>query len=181
MPVVDPLSMGLITNSLSPTQSSIIGTIQRGRNDATAPLSSSPLLSFHFVSYANRTAALGSTSSTPSPESEGRKDLQTTTSPESKERKDLQTTISPESEEQKDLQTAIPPESEGRKDLQTTIAALREEIGRLKQENLEVTGQLEMAVASKEKYDRLMVDLNAERATLRRQVSNLKVSIRIWL
>ena len=158
--------MGLITNSLSPpTQSSIIGTLQRGRNDAAAPLSSSPLLSIHFVSYANRTAALESASSTPSPESE--------------ERKDLQTTISPESEEQKDLQTAIPPESEGRKDLQTTIAALREEIGKLKQENLEVTGQLEVAVASKEKYDRLMVDLNAERATLRRQVSDLKVSIRI--
>ena len=166
MPIVDPLSMGLITNSLSPpTQSSIIGTLQRGRNDAAAPLSSSPLLSTHFVPYANRTAALESASSTPSPESE--------------ERKDLQTTISPESEEQKDLQTAIPPESEGRKDLQTTIAALREEIGKLKQENLEVTGQLEVAVASKEKYDRLMVDLNAERATLRRQVSDLKVSIRI--
>ena len=46
-------------------------------------------------------------------------------------------------------------------------------------ENLEVTGQLEVAVASKEKYDRLMVDLNAERATLQRQVSDLKVSIRI--
>ena len=177
--------MGWITNSLSPTQSSIIGTIQRGRNDATAPLSSSPLLSLHFVSYANRTAALGSASSTPSPESEERRDLQTTTPPttppESKERKGLQTTISPESEEQKDLQTAISPESEGRKDLQTTIVALREEIGKLKQENLEVTGQLEVAVASKEKYDRLVVDLNAERATLQRQVSNLEVSIRIWL
>ena len=178
--------MGLITNSLSPpTQSSIIGTLQRGRNDAAAPLSASPLLSIHFVSYANRAAALGSASSTPSPESEERRDLQTTTPPttppESKERKGLQTTISPESEEQKDLQTAISPESEGRKDLQTTIVALREEIGKLKQENLEVTGQLEVAVASKEKYDRLVVDLNAERATLQRQVSNLEVSIRIWL
>ena len=135
-----------------------------------ALLSSSPLLSSLFVSYANRAAALESTSSTPSPESEEWKTLQ------------------------------------------TTIAELREENGELKSENLEVTGKLEVVVASQEafrsqalslkeinttqqddikslraelaetedKYDRFTVDSNAEKAALQIQIFDLEVSTRVW-
>ena len=135
-----------------------------------ALLSLSPLLSSLFISYANRAAALESSPSTPSPESEEWKALQ------------------------------------------ITIAELREENGELKSENLEVTGKLEVAVASQEafrsqalslkeinttqqddikslraelteaedNYDRFMVDSNVEKASLQVQVSDLEVGARLW-
>ena len=135
-----------------------------------ALLSLSPLLSSLFISYANRAAALELASSTPSPKSEGGKALQ------------------------------------------ATIAALREEIEKLKSENFEVTGKLEVAAASretfrsqvsslkeanttqqddikslraelvetKEKYNRFVVNSNAEITALQIRVFDLEVGARIW-
>jgi len=154
--------MSPITNPLSPaTQSDILGILQREQDRAITLLSSSPLLASLFVSYANQATALESASATPSPESEEWKDLQ------------------------------------------NTIATLEEEIKKLKSENFELTKGLELAEAFrsqvlslkavnatqqdeveslrvefaevKEKYDRLMVDSNAEKAALQIRVLDLEV------
>ena len=154
--------MSPITNPLSPaTQSDILGILQREQDRAITLLSSSPLLASLFVSYANQVAALESASATPSPKSEEWKDLQ------------------------------------------NTIATLEEEIKKLKSENLELTKGLELAEAFrsqvsslkainatqqddieslrvefaevKEKYDRLMVDSNVEKAALQIRVLDLEV------
>ena len=161
--------MGSITSSLSPaTQSEILGILQREQDHAVALLSSSPLLSSLFVSYASRAVALEATSS------------------------------------------ALPTESEERKLFQATVTALQEENERLKSDNLELTRELEAAVASweafrsqasslmevntiqqgdiqslradlvevREKYDRFVADSNIERAALQIKIFDLEVSVR---
>ena len=164
--------MGPITASLSPaTQSDILGILQREQDHAMALLSSSPLLSSLFVSYANRAAALESASSTPSPESE--------------EWKTLQTTIAELREENGELKS----ENFGvTGKLEAAVAsqeAFRSQVLSLKEINTtqqDDTKSLRAELAEAEdNYDRFMVDSNTEKASLQVQVSDLEVGARFWL
>ena len=151
--------MGLTTSLLPPaTQIDALGIHRREQDCAIALLSSGPL-------FVSQVAALEPASATPSPESEEWKNIQ------------------------------------------NTIVTLREEIKKLRSENLEMAGGLEVAEASLEalcshvlslkeanatqtddiktlraelieadvKYDRLVMDSNAERAALRVQVLDPEV------
>ena len=164
--------MGPITTSLSPaTQNDILGILQREQDHAMALLSSSPLLSSLFVSYANRAAALESASSTPSPESE--------------EWKTLQTTIAELREENGELKS----ENFGvTGKLEAAVAsqeAFRSQVLSLKEINTtqqDDTKYLRAELAEAEdNYDRFMVDSNTEKASLQVQVSDLEVGARFWL
>ena len=164
--------MGPITTSLSPaTQNDILGILQREQDHAMALLSSSPLLSSLFVSYANRAAALESASSTPSPESE--------------EWKTLQTTIAELREENGELKS----ENFGvTGKLEAAVAsqeAFRSQVLSLKEINTTQQDDIKSLRAelteAEDNYDRFMVDSNTEKASLQVQVSDLEVGARFWL
>ena len=164
--------MGPITASLSPaTQSDILGILQREQDHAMALLSSSPLLSSLFVSYANRAAALESASSTPSPESE--------------EWKTLQTIIAELREENGELKS----ENFGvTGKLEAAVAsqeAFRSQVLSLKEINTTQQDDIKSLRAelteAEDNYDRFMVDSNTEKASLQVQVSDLEVGARFWL
>ena len=164
--------MGPITASLSPaTQSDILGILQREQDHAMALLSSSPLLSSLFVSYANRAAALESASSTPSPESE--------------EWKTLQTIIAELREENGELKS----ENFGvTGKLEAAVAsqeAFRSQVLSLKEINTTQQDDIKSLRAelteAEDNYDRFMVDSNMEKASLQVQVSDLEVGARFWL
>ena len=164
--------MGPITTSLSPaTQNDILGILQREQDHAMALLSSSPLLSSLFVSYANRAAALESASSTPSPESE--------------EWKTLQTTIAELREENGELKSESL-EVTGK--LEAAVAsqeAFRSQVLSLKEINTTQQDDIKSLRAelteAEDNYDRFMVDSNMEKASLQVQVSDLEVGARFWL
>ena len=136
-----------------------------------ALLSSSPLLSSLFVSYANRAAALESASSTPSPESE--------------EWKTLQTTIAELREENGELKS----ENFGvTGKLEAAVAsqeAFRSQVLSLKEINTTQQDDIKSLRAelteAEDNYDRFMVDSNTEKASLQVQVSDLEVGARFWL
>ena len=136
-----------------------------------ALLSSSPLLSSLFVSYANRAAALESASSTPSPESE--------------EWKTLQTIIAELREENGELKS----ENFGvTGKLEAAVAsqeAFRSQVLSLKEINTTQQDDIKSLRAelteAEDNYDRFMVDSNTEKASLQVQVSDLEVGARFWL
>jgi len=155
-----------ITNSLSPaTKTDILGILQREQDRAIAFLSSSPLLTSLFVSYANQAAAFESASATPSPESEERKTLLL-------QRDDSILKI--EKLESMNLEV-----TEGLEAAEASREAFRCQVLSLKevnttQENDIKSLQAELAEA-KENYDRLMVGSDAERAALQIRVLDLEV------
>ncbi|KAF9641940.1 hypothetical protein BDM02DRAFT_3124979 [Thelephora ganbajun] len=128
-------------------------------------LSSSPLLASLFVSYANQAAALESTLATPSPESEEWKALQTTIS-----------TLEEKTEKLKseNLETVgrLEAAAASQEAFRSQVSSLREvnttqqdDIKSLRAELTEVKG----------KHDRLLVESNAERASLQVRVLDLEV------
>jgi chromosome segregation ATPase len=130
-------------------------------------LSSSPLLASQFLSYANRAAAPEPASTAPSPESE--------------ERKALRETIVRLLEENQKLKS----ESRGMvQKLRATEAsqeASRSRLSPLKETNTTQQGNIgslrEELVEIEDKYDRFMLDSNAERAALRAHVLDLEVRL----
>ena len=158
--------MGPIANSLSPiTQSDILGILQREQDRAMALLSSSPLLASLFVSYANQAATLESASTTPSPES--------------KEWRGLQDTISILEEEIRRLKSENLEMAEGMEAAGASQEAFRSQVTSLKEVNTTQQDDIKSLRAelneTKDKYDRLLVNSNAENAALQAQVSDLEV------
>jgi len=164
--------MGLITNSLSPaTQTDILGILQREQDRAIALLSSSPLLSSLFVSYANQAAALESAFAIPSPESE--------------EWKALQNTIATLQQEVEKLKSDNLEVTEGLEAVEASREAFRSQVASLKEINATQRGDIESLreelTEVKDKYNRLLVDSNAEKATLQVQVLDLEVRLGLRL
>ena len=158
-----------IMNSLSPaTQSDILGILQREQDRAVALLSSSPLLASLFVSYANQAAAFESASATSPTESD--------------EWKSLENTISALQNEVDKLK----PENikmVGRLEVgAASLEAFRSQVASLKEVNAarqhEIDSLRAELIESKDQYDRLWEDSNAERDSLLSMVSDLEVSLR---
>ena len=163
--------MGLITNSLSPaTHSDILRILQREQDYAVELLSLSPLLSSLFVSYANRVIALDSSPSVPSPESEEGKALQSTAATLREENKKLKSEIL---DVTRKLEVAVASQETFR----SQVSSLKEV--NTTQHNDNKTLRRELGEA-REKYDRLVVDSNAEKAALQILVLNLEVGTGIW-
>ena len=161
-----PSRMGPIAGSPSPIiQRDILGILQREQDRATALLSSSPLLASLFVSYANQAAALESTSATPPPESE--------------EWKALLNTIATLREEIRKLESKNLEMAKGLEMAEASQEAFRSHVTFLKevhmnQENDIKSLQVEL-IETREKYDRLAVDSDAEMTALRNLVLDLEV------
>jgi len=159
---------GPITNSLSPaTKTDILGILQREQDRAIALLSSSPLLTSLFISYANQAAALESASATPSPESE--------------EWKGLQNAIITLREGIEKLESENVKVTEGLEAAEASREAFRSQVSSLKEVNTTQENDIrslraELAEA-KEKYDQLMVGSNAEKAALQIRVLDLEVRL----
>ena len=160
-----------VTSSLSLiTQSDILGILQREQDHAVALLSLSPLLSSLFVSYANRAAVLGSVSATPSLGSEEWKTLQDSITALREENEKLRLDnlgVVGELRSSAASQEAFRSQVSSLKEVNT---AQQENIKNLREELAEAEG----------KYDRLMVDSNAETAALQIQVLDLEVSACAW-
>jgi len=155
-------------NSLSPaTQSDCLGILQREQDRAMVLLSSSPLLASLFISYANQAAALESTSTTPSPGNE--------------ELKSLQNTIATLQEGIEKLTSENLEVTEGLEAATASQEAFRSQVSSLKE--VSVTQQDDIKslraklIEAKGKYDRLLADSNAERATFQTQVLDLEVRL----
>ena len=162
--------MGQITDSLSPVKNDILGILQREQDHAVELLSLSPLLSSLFISYANRAAALETTSATPSPESE--------------EWKSLQDTVAGLQEENEKLKLENL-EVVGKMDAaMASREAFCSQVSSLKEVNTTQQGDIRLLRAElaevKVEYDRLVADSNAERTALRIKNSDLEVSTHIW-
>ena len=130
-------------------------------------LSLSPLLSSLFVSYANRVAALESASATPSPESE--------------EWKALQTTVTALREENEKLRLDAREIAEKLEVAGASQEAFRSQIASLKEVNTTQQDDIKSVRAelseAKDKYNRLKVDSDAEKAALEVQVLDLEVRL----
>jgi len=160
-----------IANSFPPTtQSDILGILQREQDHAVALLSSSPLLSSLFISYANRAAALESASATPSPGSKGWKALQGAVAALQEENENLK---SNNVEVKGKLEEAT-----------ASQEAFRSQVAALKESNITQQEEIKLLreglVVAEGKYGRLIADSNTERAALQIQVSDLKVKARVW-
>jgi len=130
-------------------------------------LSLSPLLSSLFISYANRAAALESAPATPSPESEEWKTLQATI-----------VTLREENEKLK-LETR---EAAGKLEAaEASQEAFRSQVSSLREVNTTQRDDIESLraelVETRDKYDRLVVSSNAEKAALEAQVLDLEVRL----
>lgn len=160
--------MSPIANSLPPaTQSDILGILQREQDRAIALLSSSPLLASLFVSYANQAAAFESY--TPPAESE--------------EWKALENTVSRLQEEVDKLKPENLEITERLVAAGASLEAFRSQVTSLKEVNvvqrLDIGSLQAELFESKDKYNRLVEDSNAERDVLQSTVSDLKVSSEI--
>ena len=159
--------MGPITSSLSPaTQSDILGILQREQDHAVTLLSLSPLLSSLFVSYAHRAAALESTSSTHSTESE-QKAHQTAVAAFREENERLKL-------ENLDVARRSEAVAASQETFRAHISSLKEVIATQQNDIKSLRAEL---VEGREKHDRLVV----ERAALQIQVIDLEASVRVWL
>jgi len=127
-------------------------------------LSLSPLLSSLFVSYANRAAALESTSATPSPDSE--------------EWKALQATITALREENERLRSEACEMAEKLGAANASQEAFRSQVSSLKEVNVIQQVNIKSLQAesfdAKEKYDRLVVDSNTQKSALQIHVLDLE-------
>ena len=130
-------------------------------------LSLSPLLSSLFVSYANRVAALESASATPSPESEEWKALQTTVTALREENEKLRL-------EAREIAEKLEVAGASQEAFRSQIASLKE-VNTTQQDDIKFV-RAELSEA-KDKYGRLKVDSDAEKAALEAQVLDLEVRL----
>jgi len=128
-------------------------------------LTLSPLLSSLFISYADRAAALEAASASPSPESEEWKALQATIVT-------LQEEIEKLKSENLDMTGRLEASA-------ASHEAFRSQVSSLKDANVaqqdDIKSLRAKLVEAKDKYDRLIIDSNAERAALQIQVLDLEV------
>ena len=129
-------------------------------------LSSSPLLASLFVSYANQAAVLGS--DTPSTESEEWKALEDTISRLQEEVDKL----TPENGEMKGKLEAAAASQEA---FRSQITALKE-VNTTQQDDIK--SLREELLEAKSKYDKLVIDSNAEKVVLQDRVLDLEVRLR---
>jgi len=134
-------------------------------------LSLSPLLSSLFVSYANRAAALESASATPSPESEDWKALQTTIVILQEENEKLKST-------NREMMGKLAAAEASQEAFCSQVSSLKE-VCTTQQDDIK--SLQEELVEARGKYDRLVVDSNAEKAALQIRVLDLEVSLRFCL
>ena len=134
-------------------------------------LSLSPLLSSLFISYADRAAALESASATPSPES--------------KEWKTLQATIVTLQEENEKLKSENHEMARELRAVEASQGAFCSQVSSLKEVNTTQQDDIRSLRAdlaeAKDKYNRLVVDSNAEKAALQVQVLDLEVGLGSYL
>ena len=130
-------------------------------------LSLSPLLSSLFVSYANRVAALESASATPSPESEEWKALQTTVTALQEENEKLRL-------EAREIAEKLEVAGASQEAFRSQIASLKE-VSTTQQDDIKSV-RAELSV-TKDRYDRLKVDSDAEKAAFEAQVLDLEVRL----
>lgn len=130
-------------------------------------LSLSPLLSSLFVSYANRVAALESASATPSPESEEWKALQTTVTALREENEKLRL-------EAREIAEKLEVAGASQEAFRSQIASLKE-VNTTQQDDIKFV-RAELSEA-KDKYNRLKVDSDTEKAALEAQVLDLEVRL----
>ena len=158
--------MSPIAKSLPPaTQIDIIGILQREQDHAMALLSSSPLLASLFVSYANQAAVLHTV--TPSAGSEDWKALENTIT-------GLQGEIDKLKPENLEMTERLAEAS-------AALEAFRSQAISLKEVNMTQLHEIDSLRAellkSKDKYNRLVEDSNAEKDAFRNMVSDLKVCL----
>jgi hypothetical protein len=154
-----------IATSLPPaTQRDILRILQREQDHAMALLTSSPLLSSLFVSYANQAAALET--STPSAESGEWEALEDTVFKLQEEVYELKS-------ENLEMIESLAAATASLKAFRSQVTSLKEmnvaqklDIGSLRAENFEF----------KSKYDQLMEKSNDEKDALQNSISDLKVS-----
>ena len=126
-------------------------------------LSSSPMLSTLFISYANRAAALESASALPSPGSGEWRAL-----------RDVITTLQEENEKLKLETREMALRLEAHKAFRSELATLKE-VNATQQDDIESL-QAEL-VEVEDHYDRFMVDSNGEKSALHVQVLDLEVRL----
>jgi len=131
-------------------------------------LSLSPLLSSLFISYASRAAALESTSATPSLESEEWKALQTTITILQEENDKLKST-------NREMMGKLAAAEASQEAFRSQVSSLKE-VYTAQQDDIK--SLQEELVEARGRYDRLVVDSNAEKAALQIQVLDLEVGLR---
>lgn len=129
-------------------------------------LSLSPLLSSLFISYANRATALESTSA-PSPNSEVWKALQATVAALREENEKLKS-------ETREMTGKLEAAEASQEASHSQVSSL-EKVNATQQDDVKHL-QAEL-FGTKDKYDRLVVDLNMQTAALQAQVLDLEVSV----
>jgi len=128
-------------------------------------LTLSPLLSSLFISYADRAAALEAASTTPSAESEEWKALQATIVT-------LQEEIEKLTSENLDMTGRLEASAASHEAFRSQVSSLKDANTAQQDDIKSLRAKL---VEAKDKYDRLIVDSNAERAALQVQVLDLEV------
>ena len=162
-----PPGMGPITNSLSPaTQGDILAILQREQDHAVSLLSLSPLLSSLFISYANRTAALETATTTPSPESEEWKALQATVSTLREKNDKLES-------ENCDMAGKLEAAASSQDAFRTLVATLKEDV---KYQQDGFRSLMEQYAKGNDRYARLAAESAAEKAAFQAQVLDLEAS-----
>lgn len=163
---------GPTANPLSPaTQGDILSILQQEQEHALSLLSLSPLLSSLFVSYASRAGARGSLSATAFADSEEWKTLQDTIATLREENEKLKL-------ETREMVRKLEMAEASQEMLRSQVSSLneanmahQEDVKSLRAENVE----------TKEKYNRIVADLEAEKATLKVQISDLEVDLELHL
>jgi len=130
-------------------------------------LSLSPLLSSLFISYANRTAALESASATPSPESEDWKALQATVAA-------LREKIDELESENRDMAGKLEAAAGSQEAFRALVAVLKED-AEIQQDGFRILTH--QCTEGNDRYNRLVAESTAEKATLHAQILDLEVSI----
>ena len=168
--MINALQLPPRTGTLSPaTQTDILGILQREQDHAMSLLSSSPLLSSLFVSYASRAAALESASAAASPNSEEWTVLQATVAALREENKELRS-------ENVEVAGKLEAATASQEAFRAQVSSLRE-VNVTQQEDIKsLRSEL---VEAKEKYDRFTADSIMERAALRGPVLDLEVGTHV--
>lgn len=159
-PKADP-----VANPISPaTQSDIQAILQREQDRAMALLSSSPLLSSLFTSYANRAAAHESASRTPSPESEEWKSLLSCVTVLQEENVKLKS-------ENREMFLKLEATGASQEAFRSQISSLKEVTGRQQDEIKTLRTELTEA---KDMCGRLATDSNEEKSFSHARISDLE-------
>jgi FtsZ-binding cell division protein ZapB len=152
------------------TQNDILSILQHEQEHALSLLSLSPLLSSLLISYAGRAGARGFTSSGSSADSEEWKALQDTIRLLREENDELK-------REAREMVRKMEMSEASQESLRSHVSSL-DEANAAHQEDIKSL-RVEL-VEIKEKYDRVATDSEAEKTTLKAQISDLEVSLELF-